>query len=94
MNFRTLLPLALAGGTIAATAVLATGATPAFASSYGCDAQVSCATLHSVQPSYPAGYMGPQTIAIDANHKNPDGIIIGYPDLAQDQATSFDKVAH
>jgi hypothetical protein len=77
----------LAGG-VAMTAGMTFGiAGAASASSYGCNASVGCATLNGHQPNGTA-------ISFDAKKKNPDGIVIGYPDFKLDEATSFDKVAH
>lgn len=72
---------AFMGGTIIAAAL------PAGASSFNCVAAAGCATL---QGHNAAG----TEVALDAKGKVPTGILIGYPDLTQDAATSFVKVEH
>lgn len=59
----------------------------ASASSFGCNAQVACATLNGHQPNG-------NFASMDARYQLPTEKIIGYPDHAQDKATSFDKVPH
>lgn len=94
MRFRKTLAGIGAAGAVSAVFALSGGT--AYASSFGCNAQVGCATAHSTQAAYPASYAGSRVIAIDAKKQSaaPGTAVIGYPDLVQDKATSFDKVAH
>jgi hypothetical protein len=73
------LALVAGAGTVAATSALA--------SSTGCSFGDGCATLHGVNA---AG----NPVAMDAKYKNKNEILIGYPDNANDGATSFDGVLH
>lgn len=62
----------------------------ASASSYGCNAQVGCATLNSHEANGNPG----TSVSMDARWQQPNQIIIAYPDNKLDKATSFDKVPH
>jgi hypothetical protein len=73
--------LAVLGGTGAA------GVLPASASSPGCAFTNGCATLHGFDAASHA-------VAMDAKYQNPKEIVIGYPDVPGDGATSFDGVLH
>jgi hypothetical protein len=80
--------IAAAAVTFAVTAGgLGMAAATAGASSFDCVAGAGCATLQGVNAS---GHH----IALDAKNQSATGIDIGYPDLKQDRATSFDKVEH
>lgn len=85
----TRLGVALGGGALAVSSLGLLGATAAQASTFQCNQAAGCGTLHSYDTNG-------QQIAFDAKGtKAGDGtLVIGYPDLAQDIATSFDKVAH
>jgi hypothetical protein len=61
----------------------------AHASSFECVTSVGCGTLHTT-----IGFGGGTTVAMDAKYQKATEMVIGYPDLARDKATSFDKVAH
>jgi hypothetical protein len=61
----------------------------AHASSFNCVSGAGCGTFHSVD-----NQVTPHPIAFDAKNQSPTGIVIGYPDLLKDRATSFDKVEH
>lgn len=76
------LGLGLVGGTLAL-------ATPAQASSFNCVTSVGCGTLHTT-----IAFHGGTTVAMDAKYQKATEMVIGYPDLDRDKATSFDKVAH
>jgi len=67
----------------------AAGSLPAFASSTGCAFSNGCATLHGTDANNHA-------IAMDAKHQSAKAgtLIIGYPDVPGDGATSFDAVLH
>ena len=77
----TLLAGTLAAGTLAAGT--------AQASSTGCAFTNGCATLHGTDGASHA-------VAMDAKRKSsaPGTLIIGYPDIPGDGATSFDAVLH
>jgi|SRR5580692_4835060 hypothetical protein len=64
-------------------------ALPASASSFDCVTSDACGTLHST-----IDYNGGTAIAMDAKHKNSHEMVIGYPDLILDSATSYVKVQH
>lgn len=68
-------------------ATIIAGAGAAGASSFNCVAAAGCATLQGHNAAGTA-------VALDAKGKVPTGILIGYPDLTQDAATSFTKVPH
>lgn len=70
-----------------ATAALTLTPGVASASSFGCNAQASCATLNGHQADGAFASM-------DARYQEANQIVIGYPDNLLDKATSFDKVPH
>jgi hypothetical protein len=77
-------------GTLTAAGGLAFAMAPAAqASSFQCVTSNGCGTLHTT-----ISFGGGTVVAMDAKRQNPNGMVIGYPDLARDKATSFDKVAH
>lgn len=88
MKSRFRLGLAAAGLGLLTAAGLAT-APPAHASSFNCVTSVGCGTLHTV-----INFHGGTTVAMDAKYQKATEMVIGYPDLNRDKATSFDKVAH
>jgi hypothetical protein len=73
--------LTLALGTAAVTAG------PASASSGGCAFSNGCATLGGVDA------VG-NSVSMDAKYQKPTEMLIGYPDIPGDGATSFDAVIH
>lgn len=75
-----------AAGAAAFAVALSVGAT-AQASSPGCAFGNGCATLHGMDAAS-------HQVALDAKYQNKSEILIGYPDLAGDGATSFDGVLH
>ena len=77
--------LALAAGLTMLTGIGLAGT--AQASSTGCAFSNGCATLHGTDA---LGY----AVAMDAKRQVKTGIVIGYPDNASDNATSFDGVLH
>ena len=74
--------LASAGGLVLA-ASLGLGAGVAQASTPGCAFADGCATLQGFDAANHA-------VAMDAKYQNPKEIVIGYPDVPGDGATSFD----
>jgi len=78
---------AAAAGLTLAGSLGAAGMTAAQASSTGCAFTNGCATLHGTDAASHA-------VAMDAKYQNPKEIVIGYPDVPGDGATSFDSVLH
>ena len=76
-----------AGAAVTLLGGIAAMAGTAQASSTGCAFTNGCATLHGVDA---AGH----AVAMDVKYKNPKEIVIGYPDVPGDGATSFDDVLH
>lgn len=77
----------LAAAGVASAGILTLGTSSAYASSGGCAFGNGCATLHGQDA---AGH----DVAMDAKYQKKNEILIGYPDLNNDTATSFDGVLH
>jgi hypothetical protein len=86
MSARNKILAAVAGFTLLGGIGVA-GAVEAQASTTGCAFSNGCATLHGTDAAS-------DTVAMDTKYQNKNEIVIGYPDNAGDNATSFDAVLH